>query len=85
MTYIYLNLVFFSIPQTLLCLVSVTFATDWKCPDSSQWQLRAKGFCMASNPWYYCLFDENRSTYRELCAGKQAFHKPGNNLIFHHF
>ncbi|CAC5390765.1 unnamed protein product [Mytilus coruscus] len=67
--------------KTLLCLVSVTFATDWKCPDSSQWQLRAKGFCIASNPWYYCLFNENLSRFRKLCAGKQAFHKPDYDCL----
>ncbi|CAC5355471.1 unnamed protein product [Mytilus coruscus] len=51
------------------------------CPDSSQWNLRAKGFCNITKPTYYCLFDANSLHYKDFCRDKQDFHKPGHKYI----
>ncbi|CAC5398077.1 unnamed protein product [Mytilus coruscus] len=51
------------------------------CPDVSQWNIRAKGFCNNAKPSYYCLFDKNSLYYKEFCRHKEDFHQSGNKYI----
>ncbi|CAC5422988.1 unnamed protein product [Mytilus coruscus] len=51
------------------------------CPDSSQWKLRARGFCNITKPYYYCLYDANSLHFKDFCRSKEDFHKPGNKYI----
>ncbi|CAC5422996.1 unnamed protein product [Mytilus coruscus] len=51
------------------------------CPESSQWNLRARAFCNITKPYYYCLYDANLFHYKDFCRDKEDFHKPGNKYI----
>ncbi|CAC5376602.1 unnamed protein product [Mytilus coruscus] len=62
-------------------LAIINFVNGLQCPDPSQWKLRTKGICDRLRPWYYCLFDENTSKYKEFCRSKEDFHQPGYKYV----
>jgi hypothetical protein len=46
------------------------------CPVQSQWSVRPICLCN-STQWYFCLFDENKLGYSELCGLAPDFERTG--------
>ncbi|CAC5390341.1 unnamed protein product [Mytilus coruscus] len=65
----------------LLNPASLLQTFDIRCPDSSQWQFKEKGFCNRSVPDYYCLLDENRNAPTEFCRNGSEFFRPGYKFV----
>ncbi|CAG2198777.1 unnamed protein product [Mytilus edulis] len=64
-----------------LYVTFIRMATCVLCPHVSQWELRARGYCNGSHPWYSCLYDENRMTFKEFCKTSPDFQRPGYKFV----
>ncbi|CAC5381696.1 unnamed protein product [Mytilus coruscus] len=61
-------------------LFGTVHMNSFKCPEPSQWNIRAKSIC-DNTKTYICLFDENRQRYAEFCGRASDFENPGYKQI----
>ncbi|XP_071179589.1 uncharacterized protein [Mytilus edulis] len=64
----------------IIWIVTASSGYDFRCPDRSQWKLRAKAVCLAESN-YVCLFHILNNYYMEDCIGID-YSKIGSKLVF---
>ncbi|XP_063410544.1 uncharacterized protein LOC134693634 [Mytilus trossulus] len=63
-----------------ICVFGMCISFKLKCPDHSQWSLRARAFCPSNPLKYSCIQNEHIKGYTEDCSVAQ-FEKGGMKII----